>query len=178
MPQGPTPQGAVSNGSAPVRPALPGPADSRPVQARPNLAEPAAVRPVQSARPAAGTASPRRPEPPDLADRPSRPAANHDEDDERASRSLARDWLMFVVETVFAACLGLGLWLGFHSLWETQPYVAAAGSGVVLVGLHAGASWIRRRQTGGELDLFTSAVVVAVGVAITVLPAAFAIRPT
>jgi hypothetical protein len=106
------------------------------------------------------------------------PVDDRDQDyDDAPGRSLFREWLMFIVETLLAAGLGLGLWLGFHTLWRSQPLAAAAGSGVVLVGLHVIAGWIRRRQTGGELDLFTSAVVTAVGVAITVLPAAFTIRP-
>ena len=101
----------------------------------------------------------------------------HDVQDDAPHRSLLWEWLLFIVETLLAAGLGLGLWLGFHTLWRVQPMLAAAASGVVLVGLHVIAGWIRRRQTGGELDLFTSAVVTAVGVAITVLPAAFIIRP-
>ena len=122
------------------------------------------VPPAPAADRVNGAAAPDRTRPPEL-----HPQAS--------GRSLVRDWVLFLVQTLLAAGLGLGLWLGFHTLWQTQAYVAAASSGVVLVGLHTMASWIRRRQTGGELDLFTSAVVVAVGVTVTVLPAAFALQP-
>jgi hypothetical protein len=95
-----------------------------------------------------------------------------------AERSLLSAWLVFLLETVVAAAVGLGAWLGFHELWRTEPLMAAGGCGVVLVGMHAVVGWVRRRQTGNAMDLFSSCVVVAVGVAITVLPAAFAIKPT
>jgi hypothetical protein len=103
--------------------------------------------------------------------------AGFDPDGHRGRRSLVFSWTLFIVETVLAAAAGLGLWLGFRLLWQLQPYLAVAGSAVVLVGMHAVAGWLRRRQSGAELDLLSSALVVAVGVAITVLPAAFAIRP-
>jgi hypothetical protein len=118
-----------------------------------------------------------------LLDRPagkgarSRSVEPYPREDAAPERSLLRDWAMFLVETLLAAALGLGLWLGFHVLWGSQPLLAAGGSGLVLVGLHVIAGWVRRRQTGADLDLFTSAVVVAVGVAITVLPAAFTTHP-
>jgi hypothetical protein len=97
--------------------------------------------------------------------------------EEPAERSLLSAWLVFLLETVFAAAVGLSAWIGFHHLWRTQPLIAAGGCGVVLVGMHAVVGFIRRRQTGHAMDLFSSCVVVAVGVAITVLPAAFAIKP-
>ena len=107
----------------------------------------------------------------------SRSVEPYPREDTAPERRLLRDWAMFFVETLLAAALGLGLWLGFHILWGSRPLLAAAGSGLVLVGLHVIAGWVRRRQTGADLDLLTSAVVVAVGVAITVLPAAFTIHP-
>ncbi|MBI1757866.1 MAG: hypothetical protein HYR62_01335 [Actinobacteria bacterium] len=126
---------------------------------------------------------PRRPEPPAaLAADDRLPTDDPDDADGvgsagRGHRSLVLAWTLFSVETAFAAAAGLGLWLGFHALWQFQPYLAVAGSAVVLVGLHTAAGWLRRRQSGAELDMLSSALVVAVGVAITVLPAAFAIRP-
>lgn len=107
-----------------------------------------------------------------------RSAGEEHQHEEPAERSLISAWLVFLLETVVAAGVGLSAWIGFHHLWRTQPLIAAAGCGVVLVGLHAVVGFIRRRQTGHAMDLFSSAVVVAVGVAITVLPAAFAIKPT
>jgi hypothetical protein len=98
--------------------------------------------------------------------------------DPEPERTLLGAWLLFLVETVLAAGVGLGAWLGFHQLWRTQPYLAAGACGLVLVGMHAIVGWVRKRQTGSHMDLFSSCVVVAVGVAITVLPAAFAINPT
>jgi hypothetical protein len=100
------------------------------------------------------------------------------ERDEPAERSLLSAWLVFVLETVVAAGVGLSAWIGFHYLWRTYPLAAAGGCAFVLVGLHAVVGFIRRRQTGHAMDLFSSCMVVAVGVAITVLPAAFAIKPT
>jgi hypothetical protein len=148
----------------------------------PGVALPVPAEPAGG--PDLGNGSPATPRQPAAGDPDGRPRLRLTDDAEHAgatgpeqSRSLLRDWLLFIVETLLAAGLGLALWLGFHTLWRAQPYLAAAGSGVVLVGLHTMAGWIRRRQTGGGLDLFTSAAVVAVGVAITVLPAAFAIPP-
>jgi len=173
----------------PVPPDLDEPTHLAPVQPLPRryAPQPAPVRlaSAAAAAPLVRTLPPKRPVQPEYDERPldrraARPVTEPVDDegnDDAPERSLFRAWVVFLVETLVAAGLGLGLWLGFHTLWRTQPLLAAGGSGVVLVGLHVTAGWIRRRQTGGELDLFSSAVIVAVGVAITVLPAAFTIHP-
>ncbi len=170
-------------------PDLDEPTHLAPVQPLPRryAPQPAPVRlaSAAAAAPLVRTLPPKRPVQPEYDERPldrraARPVTEPVDDegnDDAPERSLFRAWVVFLVETLVAAGLGLGLWLGFHTLWRTQPLLAVGGSGVVLVGLHVTAGWIRRRQTGGELDLFSSAVIVAVGVAITVLPAAFTIHP-
>ncbi|HEX6756165.1 MAG TPA: hypothetical protein VF109_09490 [Mycobacteriales bacterium] len=89
--------------------------------------------------------------------------------------SLLLQWGVFLLQTLTAAAVGLGVWLGFYRLWSTWAFYAVPAVGVVLVGMLALARLLRRRY-GHELDLVTAIVTVAVGTVLTVLPAAFTLQ--
>ena len=82
---------------------------------------------------------------------------------------------MFLLQTLTAAAVGLGVWLGFYRLWSTWPFYAVPAVGVAFVGMLAIARLLRRRY-GHELDLVTAIVTVAVGTVLTVLPVAFTLQ--
>ncbi len=98
-----------------------------------------------------------------------------DDDDYADEPALILQWGMFVLQTIFGAASGLGIWLGFHVLWERYPFYAAAGVGGSVTVLLVVARWLRRRY-GHDLDLLTSIIVVGIGVVLTVLPAAFSLQ--
>jgi hypothetical protein len=89
--------------------------------------------------------------------------------------SLVLQWGVFLLQTLTAAAVGLGVWLGFYRLWSTWPFYAAPAVGAAMVGMLAVARLLRRRY-GHELDLLTAVVTVAVGTVLTVLPAAFTVQ--
>ncbi|MEJ7705506.1 MAG: hypothetical protein WKF47_18620 [Geodermatophilaceae bacterium] len=49
-------------------------------------------------------------------------------------------WLLFAVELVIAAVVGVLVWYSFRLLWELYPYAAALAAPVALTGLVAGGS--------------------------------------
>jgi hypothetical protein len=98
-----------------------------------------------------------------------------DDDDYVDEPALILQWGMFVLQTIFGAASGLGIWLGFHVLWERYPFYAAAGVGGSVTVMLVVARWLRRRY-GHDLDLLTSIIVVGIGVVLTVLPAAFSLQ--
>jgi hypothetical protein len=89
--------------------------------------------------------------------------------------SLVLQWGVFVLQTLTAAAVGVGVWLGFYRLWSTWPFYAAPAVGAVFIGMLALARLVRRRY-GHELDLLTAIVTVGVGTVLTVLPAAFTLQ--
>lgn len=106
-------------------------------------------------------------------DRPTRREVPAEDDEE-----LVRLWTFFVGQAAIAAIIGLLLWLASYWQWRHAPYLAAITSPVVLIGMLVGAQQIcLRRQPSQGLDLFTTGVVLGVGMLLTVLPAAFVLRP-
>jgi hypothetical protein len=97
------------------------------------------------------------------------------DDDYADEAPLILQWGMFVLQTIFGAAAGLGIWLGFHVLWDRWPFYAAVGVGVAVTVMLVVARWLRRRY-GHDLDLLTSIIVMGIGVVLTVLPAAFSLQ--
>jgi hypothetical protein len=102
------------------------------------------------------------------------PAGEFD-DDYADEPALILQWGIFVLQTIFGAAAGLGVWLGFHVLWDKYPLYAPVGVGAAVTVMLVVARWLRRRY-GHDLDLLTSIIVVGVGVVLTVLPAAFSLQ--
>ncbi|CAN5874298.1 hypothetical protein BH18ACT7_BH18ACT7_04480 [soil metagenome] len=80
-------------------------------------------------------------------------------------------WLLFAVELVVAAILGVLIWYAFSLLWELYPYVAALSAPFVLTGLVIGGRVVRRRS-GRRLGLSSLITLLLVGSLLVVLPAA------
>lgn len=83
----------------------------------------------------------------------------------------ALGWLLFAVELVVAAILGVLIWYAFSLLWELYPYVAALAAPFVLTGLVVGGRVVRRRS-GRRLGLSSLIALLLVGSLLVVLPAA------
>ena len=96
-------------------------------------------------------------------------------DDFDDEQSLLVQWMIFILQTVVGAAVGLSLWLGFYQLWSKWPFYAAPAVGVVMAGMVLIARTVRRRY-GYELDVMTALLTVGVGVILTVLPAAFTVQ--
>lgn len=109
-----------------------------------------------------------------------RDEGEHDEDGEvhDDGRSLGSAWLAFVIQILGAAVGGLGVWLAFQELWRRLPYGAAGAAGLTLIAMLIGGHFIHKRRHPDEpLDLVTVAVLLVVGLVLTVSPAAFVLRP-
>jgi hypothetical protein len=102
-------------------------------------------------------------------------AVPRDEDEDEDDGSAALQWFVFILQTVVGAVAGLGIWLGFHYLWDRYPFYAAPAVGATIAVMLVVARFLRRRY-GHELDLVTALITVGVGVVLTVLPAAFALQ--
>ena len=87
-------------------------------------------------------------------------------------------WLLFAVELVIAAVVGVLVWYSFRLLWELYPYAAALAAPVALTGLVAGGQLLRRRRSPEPLGLPALAALVLVGTLLVVLPAAAVLAGT
>ncbi|MBA3250797.1 MAG: hypothetical protein H0T66_10950 [Geodermatophilaceae bacterium] len=159
----------------------------RRTEADPSPAEEATAPPPPVPRPARrhGTDSedepsepePSEPEPSEpepLAPEPSEPEPVPDGAPPASPAVAARavlGWLLFAVELVVAAILGVLIWYAFSLLWELYPYVAALSAPFVLTGLVIGGRVVRRRS-GRRLGLSSLITLLLVGSLLVVLPAA------
>lgn len=162
----------------PAPPALDPPTPALPALDPPTPAPPA---PPTPARPTpreipdlGGPAAPRGTEIPDL-------AVQADSRGERTARAstarTALGWLLFLVELVVAAVLGVLIWYAFSLLWELYPYVAALAAPFVLTGIVIGGRIVRVRS-GRRLGLSTLVTLLLVGSLLVVLPAAAVLSGT
>lgn len=154
----------------------------RRAEADPSPAEETTAPPPPVPRPARrhGTDSedePSEPEPSEpepLAPEPSEPEPVPDGAPPASPAVAARavlGWLLFAVELVVAAILGVLIWYAFSLLWELYPYVAALSAPFVLTGLVIGGRVVRRRS-GRRLGLSALITLLLVGSLLVVLPAA------
>lgn len=81
-------------------------------------------------------------------------------------------WLVFAVELVVAAVLGVLIWYTFNLLWELYPYAAAAAAPLVLAGVVATGQMLRRWRSQEPLGTAAITALLLVAAILVVLPAA------
>jgi hypothetical protein len=81
-------------------------------------------------------------------------------------------WLVFAVELVVAAVLGVLIWYTFNLLWELYPYAAAAAAPLVLAGVVATGQMLRQWRSQEPLGTAAITALLLVAAILVVLPAA------
>lgn len=87
-------------------------------------------------------------------------------------RAGALGWVVFAVELVAAAVLGVLIWYAFGLLWELYPYAAAVVTPFVLAGVVTGAQVLRRWRSREPLGSLAVTALLVVAAFLVVFPAA------